>query len=176
MRLKIIIYLLLSISVYSYSQTKEETEEWINSKINIYPVKYTGNINIDEEILIDEGILYYYNALEGDSYYNGSWSKLDFKDIKAIKFSKDRAIEGGNSWIVLSFFFNENKAYTSGDIKQKYYPKSVTTYTKNPKHTRIQMRLDNRFKEDGIEKRMEKALLHLSKLYGGSATLKKEPF
>jgi hypothetical protein len=177
MKTKFLIIIFLGFGYFSIAQSKKETEDWINLKLNIFPVEYEDGFNIDEDILFDNGTLYYYHAWDRTgSYYNGTWSKLPIKNIQEIKFSKDRALSGGNSWIVLSFFFKENSASNSGDLPYKVDEKSITSYKPNPGHTRIQMRLHNRFKEDDMEKRMEKALLHLIKLYGGNATVQKEPF
>lgn len=104
-----------------------------------------------------------------DNY--GYWTQLPIKDIKQIKIHhKKFNSEDEEGWDVITLYFDKNKSKTK-DAK----PSDNNTY-KVSESTSIDIKLTNKFIEDGLKPRMEKALLHLIKSYGGNAIIKKEPF
>ena len=162
----------------TFCQTKEETEKWINQNINNYPVSYGDNpINIVENIFIEKEYLYFYHhwKKEDSNYYSGTWSKVALKDIKSIEYSYDKSSELNNKWIVLQLNFAKGKC-SQATLKTEFQGKDNVNYEIMSEQTLIPQRLDMEFVESGMKQRIEKALLHIIKQYGGNAIVKKEPF
>ena len=178
---KITLILLLLIPTLLLSQTKKETEDWINNNINNYPVNYGDNpIEVVENIIIDGSSLYFYHHWnrQDDNYYSGTWTKINLKDIKSIEYSFDKSPGLNNKWIELHLNFNKGKSYQGKSQYPNEFRDNIS-YQILFDRTAIIMRLNMDFVESGMKKRIEKALLHIIKSYGGNAivkTVKKEPF
>lgn len=172
-----ILILLLLISFSSLSQSKKETEDWVNQNINDFPVSYGNNpIHVQENIFLESGYVYFYHHWKrDDGYYSGSWDKVSLKDIKSIEYSYDKSPELNNHWIEIHLNFNAGKCY-SAKLKNGFQTKEDVSYLLQNERTAIIKRSDIEFVKNGMQKRIEKALLHIIKLYGGNATVKKEPF
>jgi len=148
----------------AFSQTKAETEKWIIEKYN----EYESPVNNTRELIFDDNFIYYL-WIFADNY--GYWTQLPIKDIKQIKIHhKKFNSEDEEGWDVITLFFDKNKSKTK-DAK----PSDDNIY-KVSESTLLEIKLTNKFIEDGLKPRMEKAFLHLIKSYGGNATIKKEPF
>jgi hypothetical protein len=161
-----------------FSQSIKETEDWINNNINYYPVSYGDNpINVVERIEVDKGNLYFYHHWQNDNtnYYSGSWTKVNLKDIISIQYSYDKSPDLDNKWINLVLNFKKGQASVR-KTKHNYDSKNQNDYSTVPEQTIITMRLNIDYEKSGMKPRMEKALLHLIRSYGGTATVKKEIF
>jgi hypothetical protein len=175
--MKIILFLLINTTIL-FSQTKKNTEEWINNNINYYPVSYGNNpISISERIEIEDGILYFYYhwKKDVDNYFSGSWSKINLKNIKSIEYSYDKSPDIDNKWINLTLNFQKGKCYE----RDALYPndsKNQNGYQIQPERTIIKMRLNLDYVDSGMKLRIEKAFAYLIKQYGGNTIIKKEPF
>jgi len=162
----------------TFSQTKKETEKWINQNINNYPVSYGDNpINVVENIFIDNEYLYFYHhwKREDNNYYSGTWSKVALKDIKSIEYSYDKSSGLNNKWIELHINFAKGKC-SQATLESEFQGKDNVNYEIQSERTVIPQRLNMEFVESGMKQRIEKALLHIIKQYGGNAIVKKEPF
>jgi hypothetical protein len=147
-----------------FSQSKEETEKWIVEKYN----EYESPVNSTRELIFDDGFIYYL-WIFADNY--GYWTQLPIKDIKQIKIHhKKFDANDQEGWDVITLFFDKNKSKTK-DAKP-----SDENYYEISESTSFEIKLTNKFISDGLKPRMEKALLHLIKSYGGNTTIKKEPF
>lgn len=169
-KLTLILILLLQ-TIIIYSQTKKETEEWINDNINKFPVNYgIKGYNIVNEIHIENGTIYFFYGLT-DRGKTGvyHWSKVLLKDIKSIEFKKN------NEYINLIINFSKGKSYDSLPF-ENYRSKNDVYYDLNDINTDEVTRLNMEFHNSGMKERIEKALLHIIKLYGSNAIVKKEPF
>ncbi|MFT3796472.1 hypothetical protein [Flavobacterium sp.] len=77
--------------------------------------------------------------------------KIQIKDIKKIQIKKERwDNDDKEGWSSVYFYYGKNDS--------------------------VEITMSSEFIESGYKKRMENALLHLIKLYGGNATIKKEAF
>lgn len=175
------IKLILFAVLFSYSalgQSKEETEEWINQNINDFPVSYGDNpIDVKENIFIENGFLYFYHHWErnDENYYSGSWDKVALKDIKSIEYSYDKSPDLDNRWVAIHLNFAKGKCY-SAKLKNGFQRKEDVSYELSYERTAVIKRSNMDFVNSGMKKRIEKALLHIIKLNGGNAIIKKEPF
>lgn len=175
--MRTILFILISNAIL-FGQTKQETEDWINNNINSYPVDYGENsFEFFENITIEDGNLVLYNHFKSknSNYYTGNWFKVSLKDIKSIDYSYDKSPGLDNKWINLKLNFIEGKSLE----KKVTFPTNAqeqSVYKKNPEKAVIVMRLNMEYVQSGMKQRMEKALLHIIKLYGGTAIIKREPF
>jgi hypothetical protein len=148
----------------AFSQTKSETEKWIVEKYN----EYESPVNNTRELIFDDSFIYYLWIFTNNYGY---WTQLSIKDIKHIKIHhKKFNAEDAEGWDVITLYFDKNKSKTK-DAKE-----SDNNIYKVAESTSFEIKLTNKFIEDGLKPRMEKAFLHLVKSYGGNATIKKEPF
>ncbi|MBW4362745.1 hypothetical protein [Flavobacterium taihuense] len=173
-----LILIFLFIICSSFSQTKKETENWINKNINGYSVDYGNNpINIVENIYIENGYLYFYYhwKREDENYYDGTWSKVALKYIKSIEYSYDKSPGLNNKWIELHLNFTKGKCF-QGKLDDEFQGKDNVAYEVQSERNIITQRLNMDFVKSGMKKRIEKALLSIIKQYGGNASLKKEAF
>jgi hypothetical protein len=146
------------------SQTKLETEKWIIDKYN----EYESPVNRTRELIFNDNFIYYLWILYDN---NGYWTQLKVKDIKQIKIHHKKYNSDDNEgWDVITLYFAKNKSKTKDakPTEKNPYVISESTY--------FEIKLANRFIKDGLKPRMEKALLHLIKSYGGKASIKKELF
>ena len=159
-----LIYFFLLASFISIAQTKKETEEWIVEQYN----EYEDPVNRSRDLFFEDGYIYYLWLIAEN---HGFWSKLKIKDIKNIKiYHKKYNASDTVGWDVITLYFDKQKLYTRDvnlSVESNYIVSEGTT---------IDIKLKNNFITDGLKPRMEKALLHLIKQYGGNATTKKDPF
>lgn len=147
-----------------FSQSKAETEKWIIEKYN----EYESPVNNTRELIFDDGFVYYL-WIYADNY--GYWTQLPIKEIRNIKIHhKKFDANDKEGWDVITLYFNKNQSKTK-DAKP-----SDENFYEMSESTSFEIKLTHNFISDGLKPRMEKALLHLVKSYGGNATLKKETF
>ena len=173
-----LVFIFLFFIFNTFSQTKKETEDWINQNINTFPVSYGDNpINVVENIFLENGYLYFYHhwKREDNTYYSGTWSKVALKDIKSIEYTFDKSPGLNNKWIELRINFAKGKC-SQGTLENEFQGKDNVEYVVQPERTIIPQRLNMDFQKSGMKQRIEKALLHIIKQYGGNAIVKKEPF
>ena len=87
----------------------------------------------------------------------------------------NKSSELNNKWIVLQLNFAKGKC-SQATLKTEFQGKDNVNYEIMSEQTLIPQRLDMEFVESGMKQRIEKALLHIIKQYGGNAIVKKEPF
>ena len=150
--------LLISISTIVFGQTKKETEEWIVEKYNEF--ERVNSLSNTMDLFFENDFLYY--------EYLNAFFKVRIKDIKEIEFKKERFDNNDNEgWISLWIRFDSGNSLYKG-ANENEFNKSTDTSFKMP--------LSSDLNKDDYQKRLEKAIIHLIKLNGGSAKVKKEPF
>lgn len=155
---------LFLVSVSLYSQSKEDTQEWILDKY----IEYESPKNNSRELLIDDGKLYYLWIFT-ENY--GHWTEIAIKDIKQIEIHHEKFdAEDREGWDEITLYFEKGTSRTK-DAKL-----SDENNYKISDGRSFDIKLSENFIKDGLKPRMEKALLHLIKTYGGNATIKKELF
>lgn len=123
--------------------------------------------------------MYSYNHFlidKGTYRYTGSWQKVNINEIKAISYSKSNGLD--NNWIQIKLIFNKGLSY-KGNSNYRFEPKEDINYKEDLVETAFYIRLNADYEISGMKERMEKAILHIIKLYGGKAIVKippKEPF
>lgn len=150
-----LIIFLLSVNFFN-SQTKDETQKWIKETY--------------EKHRRPENLKNWVEFVNGELVYSSSpryFERIKISDINKISVKKDLLNDslGKLSWYSIKLFCKNTDC-----VKREYVD------GKTDKIEEISIILDLSFEEDGLSKRMEKALLHLIKLYGGNASLKKETF
>ncbi|MEH6706099.1 MAG: hypothetical protein V7691_14990 [Galbibacter orientalis] len=161
---KVLLIIILLTSISIFSQSKSETEKWIVEKYN----EYESSVNHTRELIFDDGYIYYL-WIFADNY--GYWTQLPITEIKNIKIHhKKFDANDTEGWDVITLYYNKNKSKTK-DAKP-----SENSYYEISESTSFEIKLSHNFIDDGLKPRMEKALIHLVKSYGGNATIKKEPF
>lgn len=137
---KIILILLVLNSSFLFSQTKSETEKWIEEKY----YEYQREVNSDDDLTFENGNLIY-------RYLGSDLPQIKIKEIKQVQIrlekfnSKDEV-----GWTAIYIYYGKGNYYKIG--------------------------IDSKFYNGDLPNRMYKALIHLVKLYGGNATIKKEAF
>ncbi|PHR74170.1 MAG: hypothetical protein COA67_02045 [Lutibacter sp.] len=155
---RILTILLLLITTNIFSQTKKETEEWIVEKYNQF--ERVNSLSNTMDLFFENNFLYY--------EYLNAFFKVEIKDIKEIEFKKERFDnEDKEGWISLWIRFDNGSLFYKR-ASENGFSKSTDTTFKIP--------LSSDLGKDDYQKRLEKALLHLIKLNGGNAKIKKEPF
>ena len=155
--------LLLTISIKA--QTKAETENWIQEKVKSYPV---GNFYI-RELKIQNGYIEYFETINNTKFYE----RILIKNIKEVKVSKRYDSNWGNYYSI-KLFCKSKGCNDSGQLINGNYKNTVIEYLEN--YGSIEIVMNENFKENDNSSRMQKAILHLIKLYGGNAIVKKEAF
>lgn len=162
---KIIISFILLSSIITSGQTKSETENWIIEKHTEY--KCADNPNMD--LWFEDGYLFYYWTVDDKTVAEkriGVIFKIKVKDIKGVKTT----IKKLDNISVSKFTLYCNK----GKLTSKSLPNNSTFVDTGEDFLNIYF--SESFKTNGLNIRMEKAFLHLVKLNGGTATVKKEAF
>lgn len=162
---KIVILFVLFSSIITFGQSKTESENWIEEKHREYKNSYNPNM----DLWFENDYLYYYwtvdDKREADKRFAAVY-RIKIKDIKFVKTSVKKLDDVTISIFVLYC--------TKGKLESKSLPGNSNFVSNDEEFLNIF--LNENFKKDGINVRMEKAFLHLVKLYGGSATIKKEAF
>ncbi|SCZ01182.1 hypothetical protein [Flavobacterium caeni] len=155
----IAIIIFLIFTNFLFSQSKEETKEWIIEKYNNY--ERVNQYNQKFDLTFEEDYLIY--------EYLGSLFKLKIKDIKKIELKKERFDnDDKEGWVSIYIYFQKGKLSTKGLNENVFSNAESDTSFKIP--------LSSELINEGYKDRMEKAIIHLVKLYGGNATIKKEAF
>lgn len=158
MKRTITILLLLFSSSVIFSQTRKETEEWIVEKYNEF--ERVNSVSNTMDLFFENNFLYY--------EYLNAFFKIKIKDIKEIEFRKERFNnDDKDGWISLWIRFDTGKSFYKS-ANENDFSKSTDTAFKIP--------LSSELGKNDNQKRLEKAILHLIKINGGSAIVKKEPF
>lgn len=165
---KTFLLIFLFITTLFYGQSKIETENWLEEKYN----EYERSINSNMNLWIDEGYLYYYFTLYDDpvkAKENGVLYRMKIQDIKSIKIIKKKFnSEDKIGWSYLTLYTNSNKIFS------KDFPENNNFTCTNEGFLNIPLKAE--FIDEGVNIRFQKAIIHLVKLYGGNATVKKEAF
>lgn len=156
---KILLCLLICFSISkTHGQSKVETEEWIIRKFYEYlrPQNQGSTLTFEGDYVIHR--------------FNGTlYSKARISDIKQIETDIEKS-EGKNAWYALWLYFEPKKIQVKGTYgawDDKY---------RISEDQNIKLHFDLTFSEDNMPDRMKKAFIHLIKLHGGDAQVKKEPF
>jgi len=164
--MKFLLLLLFSFSITTFGQSIEETEDWIEIQFINYVKKYTYNDILDTTtdgvLVLKDGRLYYRHDLFGGRYT----TSVKIKDIKEFGIWYEGGTEGG--WARVDIKFDKGKMI----LKEK----GELEYKEAPEWGEFDMRLEPVILENGMKERLEKAITHLIKLYGGSSNIIKEPF
>jgi len=163
MRFTILIPFFLLITYSSVSQSKSDTEEWILEKY--YEYKYSempfNRLLFENDFLISTWMI------EKDF---GVVSKLKLKDITQIEVKLNSFPDKKKPMVYLNISCNEGKLLT-----KSIRPEGNTEWEiSEAKGTMTNLSYD--FIENKMSERFLKAFIHLVKLNGGIATVKKEPF
>ncbi len=151
--------------INSQSQSIQETTDYIIQQHN----QYERSINSDNDLIIENGIVFYKMTL-GDNY--GFWHQFPLKNIKGIDITKEfYDSEGTISWVSIWLYFDP---YVS-KIKDFDDSKPIGDFY-NSDTPGCYVLLDSRFMDDGIAPAMEEALIRLITLSGRSAEIISEPY
>ncbi|WP_026933854.1 hypothetical protein [Christiangramia echinicola] len=162
---KLFIITLLLAGICSNGQSLEETTDWIIKQYN----QYERTINIDNNLLIEEGILFYKMTLWDN---NGFWHQFHLKDVKEIEITKEfYDSEEKIAWTNIYFYFDPYKS----KIKEFDETESLSEYNISDTPG-CYVILNSQFWEDGMAPQMEEALIRLIEFSGGSAVVIKEPY
>ena len=94
---------------------------------------------------------------------------MKIQDIKSIKIIKKKFnSEDKIGWSYLTLYTNSNKIFS------KDFPENNNFTCTNEGFLNIPLKAE--FIDEGVNIRFQKAIIHLVKLYGGNATVKKEAF
>ncbi len=157
---KLVIICITLLSLNCIGQTKVETQDWISEKIH----EYRSSKGVDEDFWFEDGYLHHYWSINTQIEENRTalnW-KVKIEDIVKIE---TKCSANGCNFII---YTKQGKLF--------YQKTPVDTYYKVDNHPSFNVSLTKAYYNDGISARIEKALIHLVKLYGGNATIKKEPF
>jgi nucleoside-specific outer membrane channel protein Tsx len=141
-----------------YGQSKVDTEEWIIRKFYEYlrPQNQGSSLKFEDGYIIHQ--------------FNGSlYSKAKISDIKQIETDIEKS-DGKDAWHALWLYFDPKKIQIKGSYgawDNKY---------RISEGQNIKLHFDLTFSENDMPDRMKKAFIHLVKLYGGDAQVKKDPF
>ena len=156
---KIFILLAITFLNYTVAQTKSESEEWITEKYNYYERVNNSNMNFD--LYFEDNYLYY--------NYIGLIIRVKVKDITKIEIRQEYYNnEDKVGWTSIFIHFAKGKSQTKRNENDEFKIDSIDSNFKIP--------LSSDLIKDGYKSRMEKAFLHLVKLNGGNAIVKKEAF
>jgi hypothetical protein len=162
---KIVTLFILFSSIIAFGQSKTESENWIVEKHSEYKNSYNPNM----DLWFENGYMYYYWTVDDKrepAKRIASIFRIKIKDIKSIKTTIKKLDDVSISKFVLYC--------AKGKLESKSLPENSNFVDTGEDFLDID--LNENFKKDGINIRMEKAFLHLIKLYGGTATVKKEAF
>lgn len=161
---KITLLILLLISTKLFGQNKAETSEWIIDKFMQYEIESMSNNSIE---IIDEMLIYFEYTYDKNFRYH----LIPIKNIKTIKIS--RKTQYGKVSYLISLI-GKGKHY--GNFKEGFYSEYPNSDIMDKEERGINLFLNQNFGENQMPTRMEKALLNLVRLYGGSAVIGKEAF
>ncbi|WP_304192613.1 hypothetical protein [Phenylobacterium aquaticum] len=154
--------LLIAISFVSFSQTQEETQNWITKELSNHQLK--GNTGYSN-YFINEGSItleYFWNTT--GKFTLGHYAQISLKNIYKIEIDKSQ----------VGYIFNLK--CKNDCVLNKWYDNDEKIKEQNSSQT-FSIQIDQI--DASLLNRMPKALAHLIKLYGGNAKiipLKKDPF
>lgn len=164
---KILVVVFTLVSSFSYSQSKEDTSDWIEQNLNYYGLEKSISPDTDYRIQIKDGYFYMDFCDSSFGYCIYIYSRFPLNKIKYIEFEKQKFTDDGR-FVDLTFTTFPNSIERKTD--------KALDYKIAPSMTEDNIRLSIEITKDGMQPRMEKALLHLVKLYSGNAKILKEPF
>lgn len=160
---KLLLIIAICFNVSVFSQSKEETKEWIVDKYN----NYERAINKFNSLAFDDDYIVYQWVID-ERFGAGKVFKIKIKEIKKIEIRSERLnAEDKVGWVKLVLHFDSGKGL-SRDLDEENFSYSG--------YNNFYILLDSKFLNNDLPARMEKAFLHLVKLYGGKAIVKKEAF
>ncbi len=156
------IVLLFTITCISFSQTKEDTSNWILKELSNHQLK--GNIGYSNYFINEGSITEEYLWNTTGKFTLGMYAKISLKNVYQIEIDKSQVgyifnLKCKSNCVSVRWYDNDEK------IKEQY---STQTFT---------IQIDQN--DSTLLDRIPKALAHLIKLYGGNAKivpLKKDPF
>ena len=157
---KLAVIFLLLISFKINSQSKLETEDWIISKLEYYSFQNPPHTIVKVKII--NGQIIFYNSY-------GWFQSIYLKDINQVLVEHKDSNE--NVYGVTLFCKNKNSCVTDGE-----YDGNILSPLKEKNNRMMFLFLREEFGQKDLPKRMEKAILHLIKLYGGNPKVYKETF
>jgi len=152
MKLSFFTFLFLIYQV-ALCQDKPETIRWITEKIDIYKNPIESKMEIRDD--------YIYRI-------SSSELRVKIKNIRKIAIKKSSYNSVDYSTLELIF--------DAGKLEYKDASELEFKTSKNKSDNKLSLTLLPSFLNDGLKDRMEKALVHLVKLFGGNAIIYKEPF
>jgi hypothetical protein len=162
--IKTITLLLLTITVKG--QNKQETEEWILSKLNTYSIggiKFTGpSFSKDGQYEINDGYLKLHES--------GSVIYAKINEFADYSYEIRNGFNDENFGNIPTFVNVYLKCKNGSDCVTYFYPKDNKIYLK--KNT-FEIMLNHNFKNDNLPERMKKAFYNLVKFNGGQTVSEK---
>lgn len=155
--------LTLGYSTLCVGQTKSETENWILEKSEEFAINNMYN----RELKIENGYFTYYEKIGDTQFYE----RILIKNISKIQIKKEESADWGYT---IKVFCNGKGCMDSGHYIDGKYKNTTISYTGSVFYVNVY--LNKNFENEDLPKRMEKALIHLVKLYGGVAKAYKETF
>ncbi|MDG4950748.1 hypothetical protein NLM59_07410 [Weeksellaceae bacterium KMM 9724] len=166
-RVSKILMLLLLLSLFPINllgQTKNETKVWIESTINNHSYRslYPRHLEFHGNYLV-------YITKIGDTNFYG---KIEIAKINQFEIQSFKGNNTQDGYKIYLFCKNNIKCIEEGKIiNNKFIP------SKDPNiNYLLPIYLELTFSENNLPKRMEKAIKHLVKIYGGNASIYKEVF
>lgn len=138
----------------AYSQTKEETQDWISEKISYY--SYSDDIEVfhDYSITFDKSNIILKDNFRAKIGGNDNSFVITFiipiKDLHKIRFEAQQH----NVWLHLKTKSNSIEYFVNNNSNKKIINK-------------VEIILEKSFFENDMKNRMDKAFTNLIKLYGG---------
>ncbi len=153
----------LIVGINSQCQSLEETTEWVLEHYN----RYERAINHDNDLIIEDGVLYYQMTLDTN---NGFYHQFQLKDIKEIEitqefYDSEDKIGWTTIWIYFDPYISKIKDFDFTKPPSEYYISDTPG---------CYVLLNSRFMDDGMAPQMEEALIRLINLSGGSAEIIRE--
>ncbi len=159
---------LLGVLLVGISSSSQSIQETTDDIIDLYNL-YERPVNSDNDLIIEDGILFYKMTL-GDHY--GFWHQFHLKDIKEIEIKKEYYdSEDKIGWTNIYLFFDPYISKIKDFDGTKPPSEYIISYSPG-----CYLLLNSQFMGDGMAPRMEEALIRLIKLSGGSAEILKESY
>ncbi len=156
------IILLITITCVSFSQTKEDTKNWILKELSNHQLK--GNIGYSNYFINDGSITeeYFWNTT--GKFTLGHYAKISLKNVYQIEIDKSQ----------VGYIFNLK--CKNDCVSNRWYDNDEKIKEQNSTQT-FSIQIDQN--DSTLLSRIPKAIAHLIKLHGGNAKiipLKKDPF
>lgn len=162
---KSFIFICVSLFYSLSAQSKNETETWITETTRQFPAGPIDN----RQLKIIGGYFTYFENI-GDTVF---YERVLIKNVKEIQITERYDKNWGNYYSI-KLFCKFKGCNDSGHFINGTYKNTVIQYLENFGYVGVV--LNENFNQRDLPKRMEKALLHLVKLYGGNAIIKRSAF